>query len=500
MRNWKSIDEVHQHALKTENKQIKSLIKKETLDKYYQNPKNKGWIGNSIEEDWFGVKNNSRNEPDIPHLNLEIKVTPISKTRNGWSAKERLSLNIFNFNKEHKYTFLNSSLYKKASSMEVMFYEHLKGVESPELFIRKAKQINLSELPKEDLLIIEEDWNIIVDKIKEGKAEELSDNLTKYLGATTKGGKTEKNLTDQPFSSKKAHRRAFTLKTTYMTQFVKRMMNDEQKSEKIIDDISLLEQNSFEEIVLANFYPYIGKTKESLARLFNVRIPKNNDKASSAQLAKKMLNLENDIQETEEFKKAGISVKIITVEKGKDKTTEEFKITMPDNTVISPVELVREKWGDSILRDYLSSMQFLFVVFEKDKDSTIFKGAKFWRVPYTDLENGIKETWEDVQLIFNNGIELTYKKYKKPLKSTGKTYYIENNFPKSSETPILHIRPSAKYACYQENESFATKLPVKSKWVNRPDNLKDELTDFYITKQAWWLNSDYVYKQVQDLL
>ena len=499
MKKWESIEQVHQHALKAENKSIKEVVKEETVQNYYNKPTNKGWIGNSIEEDFFGVANNNRDEPDIPYLNLEIKITPILQTKRGWSAKERLVLNIFNFHDEYKYDFLNSSFYKKSNLMEVLFYEYKKEIDSPDLIIKKAAQINLSDLPKEDLLIIQDDWNKIVDKIKEGKAEELSDSLTKYLGATTKGGKTKKNLTTQPFSDKKAHRRSFTFKTTYMTQFIRRLMNEDEKNEKIVSDISLLKEKSFEEIVLSSFEPYIGKTKEVLARLFHVHVPKRNDKASSAMLAKKMLNLKNDIQETEEFKKAGISVKIITVEKGKKKTTEGLKITMPDYPEFSPLDLVQETWETSTLKEYLSSIQFLFVVFEKDNDTTFFKGAKFWRLPYNDLENEVRKTWEETKNVFKNGVELTYKKYKRPLKSTGKEYYVLNNLPKSSDTPMLHMRPSSKYACYDSNESYAMQLPVKSKWFERPTNLKHELTDFYMTKQAWWLNSDYIYKQVKDL-
>src|SRR5699024_12566122 len=116
--------------------------------------------------------------------------------------------------------------------------------------IRKAAQINLSDFPQEDLLIIQDDWHKIVDKIKEGKAEELSDELTKYLGATTKGGKTDKNLTTQPFSNIKAHRRSFTFKTTYMTQFVRRMLSEQKEAEKVVSDVNLLKEKSFEDIVI----------------------------------------------------------------------------------------------------------------------------------------------------------------------------------------------------------------------------------------------------------
>src|SRR5699024_6624251 len=143
--------------------------------KYYTKPNNKGWIGNSIESDWFKIPSNNRNEADIPYLGLEIKVTPIVSTRNGWSAKERLVLNIFDFHDEYKRDFSHASYMEKAYLIELMYYEHLKNVPSPEFFVKAATLFDLHSLPKEDFLIIEQDWKVIIDKIKGGKAEELSD-------------------------------------------------------------------------------------------------------------------------------------------------------------------------------------------------------------------------------------------------------------------------------------------------------------------------------------
>src|SRR5699024_266985 len=336
---------------------------------------------------------------------------------------------------------------------------------------------DLHNLPREDLLIIEQDWNVIVEKIKEGKAEELSDSLTKYLGATTKGSKTEKNMTAQPFSEQKAHRRAFTLKGAYMSQVARRIMGDQEKDEKVIQDDTELEKKTFEEVVLEKFQPFIGQSKNELAEYFDVDIPKRNDKASSAILAKKMLNLEGDIQNTEEFKKAGISVKIITVNSGKKRTTEGFKLTIPENTNLNPKDIVVESWKESILREYLSSYQFLLVIYEKTKEETTFKGAKFWRIPYEDLETEVKETWKATKKIFEEGVTLTYKEYSKPT-SRGRTYYVENNLPSASSGTILHVRPSAKHACYYNDKKHAMQLPSKSKWIGRPEELSQtELTD-----------------------
>src|SRR5699024_2600543 len=239
------------------------------------------------------------------------------------------------FNEEYLKPFEQASFILKSSLIELMYYEHKKDIPSPELEVKKANLFKLSDLPKEDWLIIKQDWETIINKILEGRADELSDSLTKYLGATTKGSKTEKNMTNQPFSEKKAHRRSFTLKGAYMTQLARRAMGEEDSNrENIIKDYDALKEKSFETIILDNYKPYIGKTKEELAKLFNVDILNENDKASSAKLARKMLNVEKNIEDTEEFKKANIAVKILTIESNKKKATEHFKITIPDNTEV----------------------------------------------------------------------------------------------------------------------------------------------------------------------
>lgn len=488
MKKWSSVDEVHTHALKAVDKPIKELVSKESVQKYYKSPNNKGWIGNSIESDWFEVKNNTKQEADIPYLDLEIKVTPIRKTSNGWSAKERLVLNIFSFHDEPTRSFINSSFLEKANLIELVYYEHLKEIASPELIVKAATLFNLYKLPKEDMLIIEQDWNTIVQKIKEGKAEELSDSLTKYLAASTKGGKTESNLTTQPYSDKKAHRRAFTFKGSYMTQVARKVMGIQD--EKIIKNPDELKEKSLEEIILNQYKIFIGKTKKELAEYFDITIPKKDDKASTAILAGKMLNLKDDIQDSEEFKKADISVKIITVETKKKRTTEGFKIIIPGEDTINPKQLIYEDWLNSSLREYLITYQFMLVIFEKTPKNTIFKGVKFWHVPYEDLEGNISRIWKKTQQIINEGVELTYKEH-------GKDYRVYNNLPELSDKKTMHIRPSAGHRSYKSSTD-SMELPFKSKWIHRPLEKSDELTDYYMTKQAWWLNNDYMYKQVKE--
>jgi len=506
---WKSVEEVHNHGKLAVSKTIRELVKDETLQKYYKSRNNKGWVGNSVESDWFYIPNNSRKEADIPHLNLDIKVTPIKYTRNGWSAKERLTLNLFNFFDEHTRKFENASFLQKAPLIELLYYEYKKEVDSPDYVIKAANLLDIKNLPQEDLLIMEQDWNLIVQKIKEGKAEELSDSLTKHLGATTKGAKTESNQVEQPFSDNQAHKRAFTLKSAYMTSLAKKFMNEIDNNEKLINSSHDLKRYTFEEIILRKFDPYIGKSKKELASIFNIKIPQNNDKASSSMLARKMLNLDGEIEGTEEFKKAGITAKILTIIPENKKAKEHFKILIPGESSIEPSLILNQTWKYSSLREYLTTQQFLLVIYEKIGKDVFFKGVKFWRVNNEDLEGMIRDTWLKVKSIISKGVTLKYVKRNKPTK-TGKLYEVHNNLPGIQSKSALHVRPSATTACYYNNPRLTMELPTPSKWINKPISTdwvegskplnlpSEELTSNYMTKQAWWLNSDYMYSQVKE--
>ena len=60
---------------------------------------------------------------------------------------------------------------------------------------------------------------MIVKKIKEGQAHELSESDTSVLGACTKGA-NKKSLRSQPNSTKLAMQRAFSFKQQYMKKLL----------------------------------------------------------------------------------------------------------------------------------------------------------------------------------------------------------------------------------------------------------------------------------------
>jgi DNA mismatch repair protein MutH len=179
------------------------------------NVENKGRFGHKLEKYFFKYEPNNENEPDFP-CGLELKVTPLKILQSGRiSVKERLVCNIINFNEIVNESFSNSSFIKK--NKEILLIRYIDPLNSNisqlDYKIVDVRIHNL--LTSEDINQIEEDWNLIVTKIKYGQAHLLSESDTKYLGACTKGANNH-SLRHQPFNNIMAMQRAFSFKTTYM--------------------------------------------------------------------------------------------------------------------------------------------------------------------------------------------------------------------------------------------------------------------------------------------
>ena len=292
---------------------------------------NKGSHGHILEEDVYQYGANSRSTPDFEMAGIELKVTPYKKNKNGTlSAKERLVLNIINYMEEYKNTFYTSHFWYKNQLIEIIWYLHEDNKPKSEFRITHSL---LFSFPDEDLPIIKQDWYKIINKIKEGKAHELSEADTLYLGACTKGANSL-SVRKQPFSDILAKQRAFCLKTSYMTQLVRDYIGGEH-----LERISNLSQTemTFEESLSERMSMYKGKTVDELAQLFNI---KSKAKNLNEILVARMLGVKGKISATEEFVKANIIPKTIRVNsKGTIKESMSFP-TFKFN------EIVNETWED----------------------------------------------------------------------------------------------------------------------------------------------------------
>lgn len=423
------------------------------IDKTGRLSTGKGAIGTVIEESWYGYSPNGESEPDFSEAVVELKVTPYIKGKKGdIRAKERLVCNIINYMEEYDKTFKTSAFWHKCETMLLMSYEHLKDVPKGEYKIDKAV---LFSFPEEDLCIIENDWKIIIDKIRNGQAHLISEGDTMYLAACTKGA-TAASVRKQPFSDIPAKQRAYSLKSSYMTQVLNTYIFGNSVNERVIKDWHDLKKNTFEDIIVDKLKPFFGKTQQELKTLFSVESTAKN---LNEVLLAKMLGVTGKIAYTDEFQKACIVPKTIRVQKtGKIKENMSFP-------TFDFIKLSKEtEWEESDLYNYLAPTKFLFVIFqENDNGELVFDRVKFWNIPNDDLEE-VHRVWQRTVDTIRKGVQLI------PTKQG-----ISNNLPKQSESPIAHVRPHGK--------DGSDKLPL-------PDGRM-------MTKQCFWLNRSYVEKQIR---
>lgn len=425
------------------------------IDKTGRLSTGKGAVGSIIEESWFGYSINSESEPDFPEAGVELKVTPYIIGKKGEiRAKERLVCNIINYMEEYDKTFKTSSFWHKCETMLLMSYEHIKDVPKGNYKIDKAV---LFSFPIEDLVIIERDWNIIMKKVRDGEAHLISEGDTMYLAACTKGANAS-SVRKQPFSDIMAKQRAYSLKSSYMTQILNQYIFGTATNERIITDWKQLQDHSFEDVIVEKLRPYFGKTQEQLKKQFGME--DCNAKNLNEVLLAKMLGIKGKIAYTDEFQKACIVPKTIRVQRnGNIKENMSFP-------TFDFIKLSKEnEWEDSELYNYLAPTKFLFVIFQENDDGElIFDRVRFWNMPVDNLEE-VHRVWQRTVDTIRNGVKLIPT-------SRG----ISNDLPKQSESPIAHVRPHGK--------DGSDKLPL-------PDGRM-------MTKQCFWLNNSYIEKQIKE--
>ncbi|NYV27625.1 restriction endonuclease [Streptobacillus felis] len=435
----------------------------------YGSKSRKGGLGNLIEEKFFGYKANSNSEADFKEAGLELKVTPYEKNTKGFTAGERLVLSMIPYDKEVESDIFKSHLWEKCSLILLIFYFRDKSIKMNLDY--KIDYVNLFKFPEKDLKIIISDYKIIIDKIKDGKAHELSESDTMYLGACTKGATAKSSLVPQYYNKQvKAKKRAFSLKQSYMKFVLNEYIIGESLSENIMGD----SEKSFEEILYEKISKYVGKTDREISGILNFNYDKN--KSFWIYLVYKMLGVKSN--RAEEFEKSNIVVKAVRIE---ENGTIKESSSLPNLTFN---EVIENNFENSKLFDYFNETKFYFVVFKKVNNQYVLKGSKLWNMPFSDYSI-INDEYEEIRKVLIQGIDFEFKQHSNGL-------VIKNNLPKKNKEGIIHIRPHAQKSFY---------LIKGIKYGN--GNIKD--SDILpngdrMVKQSFWINNKYILKQIKDLL
>lgn len=415
--------------------------------------RNKGNLGQIIEERFFHYPCNSEARADFPEAGVELKVTPYKQGRNGtFVAKERLILTMIDYMTVVYEDFEKSHLWDKSKLILLIYYLY-----SQDIRYNLDYKIGFAKLftpPEQDLKIIKHDFEIIISKIRAGKAHELSEGDTMYLGAATKSSSGAVRR-EQPFSDIQAKPRAFAFKTSYMTYVLNNyIVPGKDTYEPIVKGDTV---DSFEEYVVKQIDTYSGYSVDDLCLKFDIDATKK-PKNLEAMLAYRILGIKGN--HAAEFEKANIVVKTIRI--GKNNKIKE-SMSFP---TFKFKELIEEEWEDSTFGNYLRETRFLFVVYKFDPDDTLrLRGAQFWNIPYEDLEVEVRSVWERTVEVLKDGLKF---------EKVNGTY--RNNFPKPSENRVCHVRP------HGQNSKDTYELPDGRAYP----------------KQCFWLNNTYILEQIRE--
>lgn len=441
------------------------------LTEGYKPKEGKGRLGQLVENLYFFLDTNSNPEADFGNAGMELKSTPLKLGKDEvLLIKERLVCNMINYCEVVKEDFEDSHFYTKCQLMLLLFYLHRKDVDYLDFeFLFSV----LWKLPEKDLIVIKQDYETIINKIKCGNAHLLSEGDTMYLGACRKGQRGD-SLMKQPYNNEVgAPRRAFSLKPAYMRTILNYVLESgkkavcnfeiritqEKEQKKQLVSTNDLRERTFDEILLRRIAPYIGKNYVEIAQERDIDLsknPKNKFSIIANSLVSEGQNF--NVNRSEEFLKAGLTMKTIRVQaNGNIKEAMSFEN-------IDYIEVAEcEDWFDSRLYE-LYSGRFMFVIFREQtlgQEDYVLDNAFFWTMPQDDLETA-KEYWQHIR---NNVLE----------DKIGAQYWW-----KGSDKRKFHVRPKAQKAtdlAPTPNGAFAKKYCY---WFNN-DYVKQVVTD-YATK------------------
>lgn len=422
-----------------------------------EQPNNKGQLGHIVEEGILGYPINSDPTADLAEIGVEVKTTGVIATsKKEVRAKERLTIDSLNYVNIVDYDFENSPMWQKADDMLFVFYKYLEGEPYGDMPIIKAA---INTFDEADIEIIKRDYDYIISMINQGRAEEISEGDTMYLGACTAG---HGELVPQPFSQTKAKKRKFCLKQPYFTQLVRKYVSDDEFEHAL--SVEELRSNTFEMAVEAKLSKYYGLSESQIRERLSISGSPDAKNRYERYIAA-MLGIKGRISKTDEFLKANIQLKTIRV-------NEDGSIT---ESMSFPAfkfnEIVKEEWDESETKESFLNTKFMFVIFQKKNGELYFDRIKFWNMPEKLIEQYVQPVFEKTKKLIAEG--RIVKEVVADQKGGEKR---KTNFPGMAYNGVCHVRP------HGQDASDTYPLPVRDKLTG--------LSEY--TKQCFWLNNSFV--------
>jgi DNA mismatch repair protein MutH len=349
--------------------------------------KDKGSIGNMIQSDYFGIPANSIKGADFNFHGIELKVTPIlKKPKAGYSSKERLVLGMINYMEDYEIPFEKSIVHKKAGSMLLIFYLHEENKPVEEFRIIKVTRF---QLPISDVPQVQADYKVIMDKIEQGEAHEISERQQKIMGACTKGQGKGKDLVKQPFSSLKAKSRAYSYKVGYMSAYFRNLVAPDQ-----VEHIEIPPEKSFLDVVTQTLDRFIGRTDKEIQSELKIEI---RGKSGLFNLIGYMFGKKGEnLNHTEEFLKEGYAIKTVRNRYEKQKNQD---MSFPN---LDFTEIANDEFEESTWYGWFAETKYILAVWDEyEEDKNRFVGYKVW-IPDEELVSIASDLYYKIKHMLNS--------------------------------------------------------------------------------------------------
>ena len=446
-------EELLEYTENIKDKTFREIDSEHLLDKSKSN-RNKGVLGQIVESGFYKYPLNNNSEADFEELGIELKVSGYIKNKDGsLRAKERIKLSKIDYNQIINETYESSHLLGKCSEMLIIWYHYIPKTDYGDFKITDFQLYDMSR----DEEIFKNDFEIIKSKVKNGKAHELSEGDTSYLGACTSGA-TSKDRTTQPFSEIPSKPRAYSLKNSYMSGILKELKENPPKiinleSAKLTNESNTKEKTVIE-YVTNKLKPYFGKTQleileEITGKTYAEKIPKNINKI----ISDKLIGKDNELSEKNElFNKTSFIIKNLPIKNDKAIERMAFKTLQ-----LSDFE---ENWEDSYWKNYFEETTLIVICYEAE-NSKVKNG-------YRKLKYVKKMSFTDDDL---KSFEKTYNLIKEAIEKEDINLLPT---PNSFEGQLLEIAPKGKKGDDAYN-NFFKKDKTKVSFMISKSLLNDKL-------------------------
>lgn len=397
-------EELLEYTENIKGKTFREIDSENLLEKTKSN-KNKGVLGQIVESGFYKYPLNSNSEADFEELGIELKVTGYIENKNGsLRAKERVKLSNIDFNAIVNETYESSHLLGKCKEMLLIWYKYIPKTDYGNFVITDYQLYDMSK----DEDIFKHDFDLIKEKVLKGKAHELSEGDTSYLGACTSGNTSERIKT-QPFSKELSKQRSFSLKNAYMTgilrelkenkpQIVEFKSNDneitQEKDKKEQKQTTLENQpekqmkpKTVVDYVNEKLKPYFGKTQlkileEITGKIYTENIPKNINKT----ISDKLIGKDEELYKLDDlFRKTSFIIKNVPINKNN---------TVIERMSFKPLQLsdFENTWEESYWKSYFEETTLIVICYEAENSKVrngkrILKYVKQMSFDDNDLES-----------------------------------------------------------------------------------------------------------------